>query len=109
MLTPSFRPGGLGIEWHVGDVAWYPLGRDGLVDGVHDIAGTGHLNRGFDGVFEIVRVVSRRFVSIAEVTRYVPERTWRRVSPRWRAIDSASWSVIDPPPRAWGRAIGCDA
>src|SRR6266699_2698524 len=28
---------------------------------------TGHLNRGFDGIFEIVRVVSRRFVSIAEV------------------------------------------
>ena len=31
------------------------------------IAGTGHLNRGFDGIFEIVGVVSRRFVSIAEV------------------------------------------
>jgi hypothetical protein len=30
-------------------------------------SGTGHLNRGFDGIFEIVRVVSRRFVSIAEV------------------------------------------
>jgi hypothetical protein len=28
---------------------------------------TGHLNRGFDGIFEIVRVVSRGFVSIAEV------------------------------------------
>jgi hypothetical protein len=34
---------------------------------LHDIAGTGHLNRGFDSIFEIVRVVSRRFVSIAEV------------------------------------------
>ena len=28
---------------------------------------TGHLNRGIHGVFEIVRVVSRGFVSIAEV------------------------------------------
>jgi hypothetical protein len=28
---------------------------------------TGHLNRGIDGVFEIVRVVSRGLVSIAEV------------------------------------------
>jgi len=27
----------------------------------------GHLNRGIDGVFEIVRVVGRGFVSIAEV------------------------------------------
>jgi hypothetical protein len=33
---------------------------------LHDIAGTGHLNRGFDGILEIVRVVSSRFVSIAE-------------------------------------------
>jgi hypothetical protein len=32
-----------------------------------DIAGTGHLNRGFDRIFEIVRVLSRRLVSIAEV------------------------------------------
>ena len=39
----------------------------GLIDGLRDIAGTGHLNRGFDRVFEIVRVVSRRFVSISEV------------------------------------------
>ena len=30
-------------------------------------AGTGHLNRGCDDIFEIVRVISRRFVSIAEV------------------------------------------
>ena len=36
-------------------------------NGLHDIAGTGHLNRGFDGILQIVRVVSRRFVSIAEV------------------------------------------
>ena len=43
------------------------FGALGLIDGLHDIAGTGHLNRGIDGVFEIVRVVSRRFVSIAEV------------------------------------------
>jgi hypothetical protein len=28
---------------------------------------TGHLNRGFDGIFEIVRVVGRGLVSIAEV------------------------------------------
>jgi hypothetical protein len=27
----------------------------------------GHLNRGFDGIFETVRVVSRGFVSIAKV------------------------------------------
>ena len=36
---------------------------------LHDIAGTSHLNRGVDGDFEIVRVVSRRFVSIAKFTR----------------------------------------
>jgi hypothetical protein len=41
------RPGGLGIEQYVRDAAWYPLGRDGVVDGLHDIAGTGHLNRAF--------------------------------------------------------------
>ena len=43
------------------------FGALGLIDGLHDIAGTGHLNRGFDRVFEIVRVVSRRFIFIAEV------------------------------------------
>jgi hypothetical protein len=32
-----------------------------------DIASTGHLKGGFDRVFEIVRVVGRRFVSLAEV------------------------------------------
>ena len=35
--------------------------------GLRDIAGTGDLNCGFHGVFQIVRVVSRHFVSIAEV------------------------------------------
>ena len=30
-------------------------------------SGAGHLNRGFDGILEIVRVVRRRFVSIAEI------------------------------------------
>jgi hypothetical protein len=47
--------------------AGIPPGCDGLVDGLHDTAGTGHLNHGFDGIFETVRVVSRGFVSIAEV------------------------------------------
>ena len=42
-------------------------GRDGLVDGSHDTAGTGHFNRGFDRIFEIVRVIGRHLISIAEV------------------------------------------
>jgi hypothetical protein len=37
------------------------------IDGLHNIAGTGHLNRGFDGIFELVRVMDCRLVSIAEV------------------------------------------
>ena len=32
---------------------------------------TGHLNRGIDGVFEIVRVVSRGLVPIAEVNAII--------------------------------------
>jgi hypothetical protein len=39
------------------------------VDGLHDIAGTGHLNCGFDGILQIVCVGSRHFASIAEFTR----------------------------------------
>ena len=46
----------------------------------------GHLNRSIDGVFEIVRVVGRDLVSIAEVHAIVAGAHLRRVSPRWRAI-----------------------
>jgi hypothetical protein len=54
----------------------------------------GHLNRGVDRVFEIGRVIRGRSFPSRKFTRYAPERTWRRVSPRWRAIDLASWSVM---------------
>src|SRR6266516_6767825 len=54
----------------------------------------GDLNRGIDGVFEILRVVGRGLVSVAAAHAKSPERTLRRVSPRCRAIDLASWSVM---------------
>ena len=58
------------------------------------LALAGHLNRGIDGVFEIVRVACRGLLSFA-AHAIVAERTLRKVSPRWRAIDLASSSVMD--------------
>ena len=41
LVDHAFRPGGRRIERHVGDAALDPLDRDGLIDGLRDIAGTG--------------------------------------------------------------------
>ena len=51
---------------------------------------TGHLDRGIDGVFEIVRVIGLGLVSIGEVHAIVAGAYLAQSEPRWRAIDLAS-------------------
>src|SRR6516162_2920112 len=60
---------------------------------------TGHRNHGINGVFELVCVVGRGLVSIAEIHAIVAGAQLARVSPRWRAIDLAFWSLMNTPRR----------
>jgi hypothetical protein len=60
----------------------------------HDDGALSHLNRGIDGVFEIVRVAGRGLVSIAEVHAIVARAYLAQSEPGRRAMDLAFWSVI---------------